>query len=163
MAMTTSPERAGARLWRNPVHFLALGFGAGCAPRAPGTFGTLAAIPLYWLARDLSLPRFLLLTALMFAVGVWLCDRTARDLGVHDHPSIVWDEIVGYFITMIAAPVGWLWVGIGFGLFRVFDILKPWPIRTVDRQVGGGFGIMADDVLAGICAWLILQILARLV
>ncbi len=115
------------------------------------------------LARDLSLPRFLLLTALMFAVGVWLCDRTARDLGVHDHPSIVWDEIVGYFITMIAAPVGWLWVAIGFGLFRVFDILKPWPIRTVDRQVGGGFGIMADDVLAGIYAWLILQSLARLV
>ena len=160
--MTISAKPAGADLWRNPVHFLALGFGSGCATRAPGTFGTLAAIPLYWLAQDLALPVFLLLTAAMFAVGVYLCDRTARDLGVHDHPAIVWDEIVGYFVTMIAAPSGWPWLLAGFLLFRVFDIFKPWPIKAVDRRVGGGFGIMFDDVLAGVYAWLVLQGLAVL-
>ena len=160
--MTISAKPPGADLWRNPVHFLALGFGSGCASRAPGTFGTLAAMPLYWLAQDLTLPVFLLLTALMFAVGVYLCDRTARDLGVHDHPAIVWDEIVGYFITMIAAPSGWPWLVAGFLLFRVFDIFKPWPIKAVDRRVGGGFGIMFDDVLAGVYAWLIVQGLAIL-
>ena len=160
--MTISAKPAGADPWRNPVHFLALGFGSGCAAHAPGTFGTVAAIPLYWLVQDLALPVFLLLTAVMFALGIYLCDRTARDLGVHDHPAIVWDEIVGYFVTMIAAPSGWPWLLAGFLLFRVFDIFKPWPIKAVDRRVGGGFGIMFDDVLAGVYAWLLLQGLAIL-
>ena len=161
--MTTSVKSPCAGVWRDPIHFLALGFGSGCAPKAPGTFGTLAAIPLYWLAQDLSLGIFVVLTALMFVLGIWLCERTAKDLGVHDHPAIVWDEIVGYFATMIAAPKGWLWIVLGFVLFRVFDILKPWPIKTVDRQVGGGFGIMFDDLLAAVYAWLLLQGLAQLV
>lgn len=161
--MTISSEPPCHNIWRNPVHFLALGFGSGCIPRAPGTFGTLAAIPLYWWLRDLTLADYLLLTAVAFAAGIWLCGRTTRDLGIHDHPSIVWDEIVGYFITMIAAPSGWLWIIAGFGLFRVFDIFKPWPIAWVDKRVSGGFGIMLDDVLAGFYAWLILQFLALLV
>ena len=131
--------------WRNPIHFLAFGFGSGAMPKAPGTWGTLAAIPIYLL---------LLLTL----VGIWLCHRTASDMGVHDHPGIVWDEIVGYLITMIVAPVGWIWIVVGFFLFRFFDIIKPWPIRWVDRHVHGGFGIMLDDVLAGLMALACMQI-----
>jgi len=155
-------EKPCARVFRDPIHFLALGFGAGCAPKAPGTFGTLAAIPLYLLAQPLPLWAYLLLTTLGFIVGIWICDRAARDLGVHDHPAIVWDEVVGYFVTMIAAPAGWLWIVIGFVLFRVFDILKPWPIRRADQRIGGGFGIMFDDLLAAGYAWLVLQALAGL-
>lgn len=151
-----------ARVFRDPAHFLALGFGSGCAPKAPGTFGTLAAIPLYLLMQPLPLWIYLLLTGAGFALGVWICDRTARDLGVHDHPAIVWDEVVGYWIAMIAAPPGWLWVITGFALFRLFDILKPWPIRQADRKIGGGFGIMFDDLLAAGYAWLTLQGLAGL-
>lgn len=145
------------RLLRNPAHLLSFGFGSGLAPRAPGTFGTLAAVPVYWLLSGLSLPLYLALTALAALLGIWLCGYTARRLGEHDHPSIVWDEFVGYFITMIAAPAGWQWLLLGFVLFRLFDILKPWPIRWIDRHVHGGFGIMLDDVLAGVMAWLVLQ------
>ena len=159
--MTISSEPGVGNL-TNPIHFLALGFGSGCLPKAPGTFGTVAAIPLYWLAQSLSLPDYGLITLVMLFVGIYLCDRTARDLGVHDHPAIVWDEIVGYFITMLAAPSGIGWILVGFVLFRIFDIFKPWPIRFIDRRVGGGFGIMLDDVLAGIYAWLILQALVWL-
>ena len=161
--MTISVERLHARVFRDPVHFLAFGFGSGCAPKAPGTFGTLAAIPLYLLVQPLPVWAYLLLTVAGFVLGVWVCDRTARDLGVHDHPAIVWDEIIGYLITMIAAPPGWLWLIVGFALFRLFDILKPWPIRRADRQIGGGFGIMFDDLLAAGYAWLGLQGLAYLV
>ncbi len=148
--------------WSNPVHLAAFGFGAGALPRAPGTWGTLVALPLYWLMVDLALWSYLLVTLLVCVVGVWLCHVTARDLGVHDHPGIVWDEIAGYLITMIAAPEGWLWWLVGFVLFRLFDILKPWPIKVVDRDVGGGFGIMLDDVLAGLMALASLQLLAWL-
>ena len=102
--MTISTERPCARVFRDPVHFLALGFGSGCAPTAPGTFGTLAAIPLYLLMQPLPLWIYLLLTGAGFVLGIWICDRAARDLGVHDHPAIVWDEVIGYFVTMIAAP-----------------------------------------------------------
>lgn len=161
--MTTSSENPCSQVWRNPVHFLAMGFGSGCAPKAPGTFGTLAALPLYWWLQGLALPAYLLLTVLAFSVGIWLCGRTSRDLGIHDHPGIVWDEIVGYFVTMTAAPPGWSWIIAGFVLFRLFDIVKPWPIAWVDKRISGGFGIMFDDVLAGIYAWLTLQALALLV
>ena len=149
-----------SRVFRDPAHFLALGFGSGCAPKAPGTFGTLAAIPLYLLAQPLPLWAYLLLTAAGFILGVWICDRVARDLGVHDHPAIVWDEVVGYFLTMIAAPPGWLWIIAGFALFRLFDIVKPWPIRQADQHIDGGFGIMFDDLLAAIYAWLALHTLS---
>ncbi len=148
---------APASVWRNPVHFLAFGFGSGAAPVAPGTFGTLVAIPLYLLIAPLSLWVYLTIVAVMVLVGIWLCDVTSRDLGVHDHSGIVWDEIVGYLITMAAAPEGIGWMVAGFLLFRFFDILKPWPIRQIDRQVEGGWGIMLDDILAGIFSWLILQ------
>jgi phosphatidylglycerophosphatase A len=152
-----------ARLLRNPVHLLSFGFGSGLAPKAPGTFGTLAAVPLYLLLSDVSLPVYLAVVVLGALLGIWLCGYTAHRLGEHDHPSIVWDEVVGYFITMIAAPAGWSWLLLGFLLFRLFDILKPWPIRWVDRHVHGGFGIMLDDVLAGAMAWLVLQGIAWIV
>ncbi|MCP5196257.1 MAG: phosphatidylglycerophosphatase A [Gammaproteobacteria bacterium] len=154
--MSATPKPC-AQVFRNPIHFLALGFGAGCAPKAPGTFGTLAAIPLYLLMQPLALWIYLLLTIAGFILGVWICDRTARDLGVHDHPAIVWDEVIGYWLTMIVAPSGWPWVIAGFVSFRLFDIVKPWPIRQVDQRVGGGFGIMFDDALAAGYAWLTLQ------
>ncbi len=158
--MKTRPEKIPARVvFSSPIHWLAFGFGSGLAPVAPGTFGTLVGIPFFIVMAGLPLPLFLALTLLLFVVGVWICDRSSAALGVHDHPGIVWDEIVGYLVTMIAAPLQWQWVLIGFLLFRLFDILKPWPIRWLDRRVAGGFGIMVDDLLAGIFALAIMQLL----
>lgn len=145
-------KHAPASVWRNPIHFLAFGLGSGAVPKAPGTFGTLAAIPIWYLFADLSADYYLLLLVLSFALGCWLCGKTSEDLGVHDHGGIVWDEFVGLWITYLALPQGWGWVLIGFVLFRVFDILKPWPIGWADKRVSGGLGIMLDDVLAGIMA-----------
>ena len=144
-------------VWRNPVHFLAFGFGSGAIPKAPGTAGTALAVIIYLLLPPLTLPAYGILLLLTFAAGVWLCGKTATDLGVHDHGGIVWDEFVGYWITMFMAPAGWLWVLLGFGLFRLLDIVKPWPIKWVDQQVKGGLGLMLDDVLAGIMAALCIQ------
>lgn len=144
-------------VWRNPIHFLAFGFGSGAMPFAPGTFGTVVAIPIYWFLLPLSLWSYLATVLVITLVGVWLCHVTSRDLGVHDHAGIVWDEIAGYLITMIAAPPGWQWMLAGFILFRFFDIIKPWPIGWVDRRIHGGLGIMLDDVLAAGFAWLVLQ------
>jgi phosphatidylglycerophosphatase A len=149
-----------ASVWRNPVHFLAFGLGSGAAPRAPGTFGTLAATGLYLLLPDMTPFAYLLFLAVGFVLGVWLCGKTAQDIGVHDHGGIVWDEFIGFWLTMFLAPPGLLWLLCGFVLFRLFDIVKPWPIRWFDRHVHGGFGIMIDDVLAGVMAWICLQLLA---
>lgn len=147
----------------SPVLWLAFGFGSGLSPKAPGTMGTLAAIPLYLLLAKLPLMGYALVVLISFIVGCWLCGEAAKRLGVHDFGGIVWDEFVGYWITMFAAPAGWLWIAVGFVLFRVFDIWKPWPIRVADQQVHGGLGIMLDDVLAGIYAGLALQALAYFV
>ena len=144
--------------WRDPVQLAACGFGAGFAPVAPGTFGTLVALPLWWLLQPLPLALYLAVVAVLALAGIGLCDRAARTLGVPDHPAIVWDEMVGYLVTMIAAPPGWLPALLGFVLFRAFDILKPWPIRWFDRQVHGGLGIMLDDLVAGLFAALALQV-----
>lgn len=124
--------------------------------------GTLAAVPLFLLLQPLPLWLYGLLLCAFFAVGVWACERTAQDLGEADPGAIVWDEWVGLLITLTAAPAGAVWVLLGVLLFRLFDILKPWPIRLVDRRVHGGLGIMLDDVLAGMIGWAILQILSRL-
>lgn len=152
-------EKISPQLLRHPVDFLALGFGSGLLPKAPGTAGTVAAIPLYLLMQSLDLYLYLSLVALLFLAGIPVCAHTAKRLGVHDHPGIVWDEVVGYLVTMTFAPVGWLWVLAGFVLFRFFDVLKPWPIRWLDKRVGGGFGIMVDDLLAGIAAAAVLHLL----
>lgn len=142
----------------NPVHLLATGFGAGLAPFAPGTFGTLVGIAFYLPLDGLPLAVYLGAVLVLLLVGVPLCGITARDLEVDDHPGIVWDEIVGYLVTMAGAPSGWPWVVAGFALFRFFDVLKPWPIRAIDERMTGGAGIMLDDVLAGIFAGACLQV-----
>jgi phosphatidylglycerophosphatase A len=157
----TLPGKVSPRLLRHPLGFLGFGFGSGLAPVAPGTAGTLAAVPLYLLLRDLPLAGYLAVVALLFLVGLPVCAHAARRLGVHDHPAIVWDEIVGYLVTMIAAPPGLVWIVAGFVLFRFFDILKPWPIRWCDRRVPGGFGIMLDDLLAGLFSASLLQLTLR--
>jgi len=153
-----SAEHPGTRPdLRNPVHLLAFGFGSGLSPKAPGTAGTLVALLLYLPLSQLSFWSYLLVVVAAVIVGIWLCGATSRDLGVHDHGGIVWDEFAGFWITMIAAPSGLVWVLLGFVLFRLLDILKPWPIKWVDAHVHGGLGIMLDDVLAGIMAALCLQ------
>ena len=154
---------APAAPWRRLVHFLAFGFGSGKAPVAPGTFGTLIGIPAYLLLQPLATYIYVAVVAGLFGVGVWLCHVTERDLGVHDHPSIVWDEIVGYLITMFMAPAGWVWMAAGFLLFRLFDIWKPFPIRQIERRIQGGFGNMLDDALAAVYAWVVLQAVVCLV
>lgn len=151
-----------ASVWRNPIHFAAFGFGSGAAPVAPGTFGTVMAVLLFLLLPAMNPWVYATFLLLSFVAGVWLCGTTARDIGVEDHGGIVWDEFVGYWITMFMAPAGWQWIVLGFGLFRLFDIVKPWPIRWLDRNVGGGLGVMIDDVLAGLMALLCLQLIARI-
>ncbi|MDP2391816.1 MAG: phosphatidylglycerophosphatase A [Methylococcaceae bacterium] len=137
----------------DPVLFLAFGFGSGLAKKAPGTFGTLAAVPLYLaLVQAQSLMVYSVVTLLVILVGVWICGQAAEKLGEHDFGGIVWDEIAGFLVTMCLVPFTWQAVALGFILFRVFDIVKPWPIRWIDRQVHGGLGIMLDDVLAGVFA-----------
>jgi phosphatidylglycerophosphatase A len=143
----------------NPIQFLALGFGSGLAPKAPGTFGTLAAVPLYLLLTYLSPLSYALLVILMTLAGFYICGKAANDVGVHDHPAIVWDEFIGFFITMFMIPVSWQSILLGFVLFRLFDIVKPWPISFVDKKVAGGFGIMIDDVIAGFFALIIMHLI----
>lgn len=139
------------RLLREPVHFFALGFGSGLAPKAPGTAGTVVGVLLDPLLRLLGPELRILVVALMFVAGVWLCGESARRLGTHDHSAIVWDEIVGYLALMLVLPAGWPWALAGFVVFRFFDIVKPWPIRQLDHGLGGGLGIMLDDIMAA--AW----------
>ena len=148
------------RVWQDPVYFIAFGFGSGLMPVAPGTWGTLAAMPVYLLMAGLPWPVYLLLVALAFGVGVWVSDIVSKDLGVHDYKGIVWDEVAGYLLTMFMAPQGFGWMLIGFLLFRLFDIWKPQPIGYIDQHVSGGLGIMLDDIIAAIPAALILQLLA---
>ena len=131
---------------------LAFGFGSGLSQKAPGTMGTLAAIPLWWLLAQLPLSTYLVVVLVAAVAGILICGRAADRLGVHDHGGIVWDEFVGFWIAMAALPVTWQSLILGFVLFRLFDILKPWPISWLDRRVSGGFGIMIDDVIAGIAA-----------
>jgi phosphatidylglycerophosphatase A len=148
------------RVWQDPVYFIAFGFGTGLMPVAPGTWGTLAAFPVYLLMLNTHWSIYLGLTLLAFILGVWVSDKVSKDLGVHDYKGIVWDEVVGYLLTMFLAPVGITWMITGFLLFRLFDIWKPQPIRLIDKKVHGGLGIMLDDVAAAIPAWLIMQALA---
>mgnify|MGYP005988882807 CR=1 FL=1 len=142
-----------------PVQFLALGFGSGLAPKAPGTFGTLAAIPVFLLL-TLLMPtplHYALAVIVMGIAGIYICGKAADDVGVHDHPAIVWDEFVGFFITMFMIPISWQSIVVGFVLFRIFDIFKPWPISFIDKKMTGGLGIMFDDVLAGVFALVIMH------
>lgn len=143
---------------RHPVHFLAMGFGSGLLPKLPGTWGTLLAVLVFciFMASPLA-DYFHWLVAVFGFAGIWLCGCSAALLGVHDHPAIVWDEMAGYLLTMLWLPVSIATVLGGFLLFRLLDIFKPWPIGWVDRKMGGGLGIMMDDLLAAVVANLILQ------
>lgn len=147
---------ADPALMRDPVHLLAFGFGSGLSPRAPGTFGTLVAVPIVLFVMQFGFVVHLVFAAAAAILGVYLCGESARRLGVHDHPGIVWDEITGYTVTMLAAPPEGAWLLGGFVLFRFFDIVKPWPIREADHSLRGGVGIMLDDIIAGIFAGAIL-------
>jgi phosphatidylglycerophosphatase A len=138
--------------------FLAFGFGSGLSPFAPGTMGTLVAIPFIFPLRALGEPVFLLALILLFVFGVWVCGRVSQKLGVHDHGGIVWDEMLGYWLSAAFIPLQWPWLLAAFVLFRIFDILKPWPIRQLDQKVSGGFGIMIDDVVAALFVVLILAV-----
>ncbi|MGF1730333.1 phosphatidylglycerophosphatase A [Photobacterium kasasachensis] len=141
----------------NPWHLLATGFGSGLSPIIPGTMGTVAAIPFYLLMVKLPFAAYLVITVVAALVGIIICQKTSNDMGVHDHGSIVWDEFVGFWITMAVAPVAsWEWVLTGFVLFRFFDMVKPWPISWLDKHVHGGLGIMVDDILAGFMAMIAL-------
>ena len=142
--------------WR---HCLAFGFGSGLARYAPGTFGTLVSIPLFLALAQLPAWLYAVTVIAAFALGVWVSDAVSRDLGVHDHGGIVFDEFIGFWITMFLVPVSWPSILAGFAAFRLFDIWKPWPIRWCDRNIGGGFGIMFDDVVAGVFACLSLHAL----
>jgi phosphatidylglycerophosphatase A len=152
-------NKLSAKVWQNPVYFIAFGFGSGLMPKAPGTWGTVMAIPIYLLIAGTPWWMYLSIVALAFILGVYVSQKVSKELGVHDHSGIVWDEIVGYLLTMFLLPTTWLWMVGGFILFRLFDILKPEPIRTIDKQVKGGMGIMLDDVLAAIMAWIPLQLI----
>jgi len=156
------PPRLILTTWQ---HFLAFGFGSGLAPMGPGTAGTLVAMPIWFCLQGLSLPTYAVILFALFAAGCWICGESARLLGVHDYGGIVFDEIVGYLATCLPllpavtpglAGRGW-WALAAFALFRLFDIWKPWPIRSVDRRVGGGFGIMIDDVIAAIYGAIVLE------
>lgn len=143
----------------NPDHFFGLGFGAGLVPMMPGTFGSLAAIPLLIAMSYLSLFWFLFVTAISIVLGIRFCQKTSDALGLHDHGAIVWDEIAGMMVVFIAVPIDFISLLIGFLLFRFFDILKPWPIRMFDRKIHGGFGIMLDDIVAGAMTCLCLHLI----
>jgi len=147
------------KVWQNPIYFIAFGFGSGLMPIAPGTWGTLAAFPIYLLIANSSWWVYLLIIIIAFIFGVYACDKVSTEMKVHDYSGIVWDEVVGYMLTMFLVPLNLAWMIIGFLLFRLFDIWKPQPIGYVDKHVKGGLGIMLDDVLAAIPAWAILQLL----
>lgn len=136
----------------DPILFLAFGFGSGLAKKAPGTFGTVAAIPVCWLFAQTGFLFYSVLTVIATVVGIWICGIAAEKLDEHDFGGIVWDEIAGYLITMWLVPFSWQAAALGFVLFRIFDIIKPWPIKWIDQKVHGGLGIMLDDVLAAVFA-----------
>ena len=158
--MNHPPSNLSRRVFQDPTYFIAFGFGSGLMPVAPGTWGTLAAIPLYLILMHTHWSIYLTLVILAFILGVKVSDRVVRDLGIPDYKGIVWDEVVGYLLTMFLAPPGFLWILIGFLLFRLFDIWKPQPIGLVDKRMPNGLGVMLDDVLAAIPAWFLLQFLA---
>ena len=157
-------KRVDARtVLTDPVHLLAFGFGTGLAPVAPGTFGSLPGIALAWLALPLGLEWRLAIAVVLVAAGIWLCGESARRIGVHDHPGIVWDEITGMYLTLLVADTQIMSWALAFLLFRLFDIWKPWPIRDLDHRLAGGTGIMLDDLVAALYAASILAIGGRFI
>ncbi len=141
---------AFGELLRHPASFFAFGMGSGLAPVMPGTFGTVAALPIFCLLRLMPQAMYLATLVIAFLVGIALCDIASRRLGVHDHGGIVWDEFVGLWLALAFIPFEWPWILAGFLIFRAFDMIKPWPISWLDKRVHGGLGIMLDDILAAL-------------
>ena len=154
--MNRGPDKLSRTVLTDPVHFLAFGFGTGLAPVAPGTFGSLPGVLLFWLTLEFGLYVQLGVAAGLAAAGIWICGESARRIGVHDHGGIVWDEIAGMYVTLLAAPQTVPGFIAAFVLFRVMDIVKPWPIRDLDHRIHGGLGIMLDDLVAALYAVLLL-------
>ena len=154
--MNKGPDNLPRTVMTDPVNFLAFGFGTGLAPFAPGTFGSIPGLVLFWLTMDFGLYVQLGIAAGMTLVGIWICGESARRIGVHDHGGIVWDEIVGMYVTLLVAPVSVVGFVLAFVLFRIMDIVKPWPIRDLDHSIHGGLGIMLDDLVAALYAALLL-------
>jgi phosphatidylglycerophosphatase A len=160
MSRTLTADQRRALL-SHPAGWIATGLGAGLVPKAPGTAGSLVALlPWWFLLRALPMGWYLVVVAAGFMLGVWACGICDRRIGMHDQGALVWDEVIGMWITLFAAPSPWWWMLAGFALFRLFDIWKPWPVRLADRRVHGGFGVMLDDVVAGVYALLVLQLVA---
>ena len=156
--MTDAEPSFARRVLTDPVNFLAFGFGTGLTPLAPGTVGSLLGVALAWLTQDLGLAIQAGLAVLLFVIGIWICGESARRIGVHDHGGIVWDEICGCYVTLLVAPPEIVPWALGFVLFRGFDIVKPWPIRDLDHRLGGGLGIMLDDLVAALYAAILLAL-----
>lgn len=154
------PDRAAIKkvALGSPSGLLAFGFGSGLSPFAPGTMGTVVAIPFVFALKSLGVPGFWIALLLLFLLGIQICGHVSRKLGMHDHGGIVWDEMVGYWLAIAFVPLQWHWLLAAFVLFRFFDIYKPWPIRHLDRQVSGGFGIMIDDILAALFTIIVLAV-----
>ena len=154
--MNQPPDNLARTVMRDPVHILAFGFGTGLAPFAPGTFGSLVGVLLFWLTMDFGLYVQLGVALAAVLAGIWICGESARGIGVHAHNCVVWDGIVGIDVTLMVAPatsLGWV---VAFVLVRCLDIVKPWPIRDVDHRLGGGVGIMLDDLIAALYAAILL-------
>ena len=154
--MKESVDNLTRKVLTDPVNFVAFGFGTGLAPFAPGTVGSLPGVLLAWLTLDMGIYFQLGVAVALSLAGIWICGESARRIGVHDHGGIVWDEICGMYITLLLAPPTVLGFSLAFGLFRFFDIVKPWPIRDLDHRLGGGLGIMLDDLVAALYALILL-------
>ncbi len=153
---------AAGFVFRHPAHFVAFGFGAGLSPFAPGTAGTLLAFPIWWLfGGAYEAPVLFGILAFLFALGVWACDITGRHLGIADHGGMCWDEVVAFLLILALTPQDLWWQAAAFFLFRAFDVVKPPPIRQLERRMKGGFGVMFDDILAAGYTLLVLALAKR--
>ena len=160
--MSDAVDNLPQKVLTDPVNLLAFGFGTGLAPFAPGTVGSLLGVLLAWLVIDLGIEIQVAIAVFLSASGIWICGESARRIGVHDHGGIVWDEICGCYVTLLVAPPEITAWALGFLLFRGFDIVKPWPIRDLDHRLGGGLGIMLDDLVAALYAAFLLALYGRL-
>lgn|SRR3990167_778167 len=151
--------RPAHSVWTHPIHFIACGFGVGTFPFMPGTMGTLAAIPLCLILSKYSVLFYFVACIILFLIGIYFCGIVNKDFGTQDHPAAVLDEIATFPVTLIAIPMTWYFIVLAFFLFRFFDIVKPWPISWVERNMHGGLGVMLDDLIAAILTLIIVQLI----
>lgn len=150
MTNTVESKILRAKVLSDPINLLAFGLGTGLSPQAPGTVGTLFGVAIAWWTLPLGMDIRIAIAVVLVISGVWICGESAKRIGVHDHPGIVWDEIAAIYLILLVTPVNLAAWALAFGLFRLFDIWKPWPIRDLDHRLGGGSGIMLDDLVAAL-------------